>query len=75
MSWSGFPTSFLLRPKPKLVEEPVIQFSLSLRKSLRKELMVLASDADITMRAYVLHALKETGLGVSKADLIDRRRR
>ncbi len=63
------------RPKPKIVEESVIQFSLSLRKTLRKELMVLASDADMTMRAFVLNALKERGLSVSDADLLDRRRK
>jgi hypothetical protein len=54
--------------------EPVIQFSLSLRKSLRKQLMLLASDADMTMRAFVLHALKDKGLDVHPDDLLDLRR-
>jgi hypothetical protein len=36
--------------------EEVIQFSLSLRKSLRKQLARLADDADMTMRAFVLEA-------------------
>ena len=54
--------------------EPVIQFSLSLRKSLRKQLMLLASDADMTMRAFVLHALKDKGLDVQPDDLLDLRK-
>jgi hypothetical protein len=53
--------------------EEVIQFSLSLRKSLRKELARLA--ADMTMRAFVLSALKEKGLNVSDEDLVDLRTR
>jgi hypothetical protein len=54
--------------------EPVIQFSLSLRKSLRKQLMLLASNADMTMRAFVLHALKGKGLDVQPDDLLDLRK-
>lgn len=63
------------KPKLKIVEEPIIQFSLSLRKSLRKELVMLASDGDMTMRAFVLDALKAKGLSVTDDDVIDRRRR
>ena len=55
--------------------EPVIQFSLSLRKSLRKELARLAADADMTMRAFVLNALKEKGLAVRGDDLADLRKK
>lgn len=55
--------------------EPVIQFSLSLRKSLRKELARLAADADMTMRAFVLNALKEKGLAVRDDDLADLRKK
>ena len=55
--------------------EEVIQFSLSLRKSLRKELARLAAEADMTMRAFVLSALKEKGLKVSDEDLVDLRKR
>jgi len=54
--------------------EPVIQFSLSLRKSLRKQLMLLASDADMTMRAFVLNALKDKGLDVQPDDVLDLRK-
>ena len=55
--------------------EEVIQFSLSLRKSLRKELARLAAETDLTMRAFVLSALKEKGLNVSDEDLVDLRKR
>ena len=59
----------------KLKAEEVIQFSLSLRKSLRKELARLADDADLTMRAFVLKALKGKGLSVTEEDLQDLRKR
>jgi hypothetical protein len=64
-------------PTPELVkaqEEPAIQFSLSMRKELRKQLARLASEADMTMRAFVLNALKEKGLAVRDEDLIDLRK-
>jgi adenine specific DNA methylase Mod len=35
---------------------------------------LLASDADMTMRAFVLNALKEKGLSVREDDLIDLRK-
>lgn len=54
--------------------EDVIQFSLSLRKSLRKELARLADEADMTMRAFVLLALRERGLHVTDEDLLDLRK-
>jgi hypothetical protein len=54
--------------------EPLIQFSFSLRKSLRKELARLASDADMTMQAFILSALKAKGLTVTDEDLLDRRK-
>jgi hypothetical protein len=42
---------------------------------LRKELARLAAEADMTMRAFVLSALKEKGLKVSDEDLVDLRKR
>jgi hypothetical protein len=54
--------------------EEVIQFSLSLRKSLRKQLARLADDSDVTMRAFVLDALKAKGLDVRPDDLLDLRK-
>jgi len=55
-------------------DEQAIQFSLSMRKELRKQLARLASEADMTMRAFVLNALKEKGLAVRDDDLIDLRK-
>jgi hypothetical protein len=59
---------------PKTQDEDIIQFSLSLRKSLRKQLASLAADSDMTMRAFVLNALKEKGLSVRDDDLADLRK-
>ena len=59
----------------KLKAEEVIQFSLSLRKSLRKELSRSAAYADMTMRAFVLSALRDKGIGVTEEDLKDLRKR
>ena len=69
------PLKVVSRPTPAEPVEPVIQFSLSLRKSLRKQLATLAAEADMTMRAFVLNALKEKGLAVREDDLADLRRR
>jgi hypothetical protein len=54
--------------------EEVSQFSFGLRKGLRKQLGRLADDADMTMRAFVLNALKEKGLDVRADDLLDLRK-
>ena len=61
-------------PKAVAPAEEVIQFSLSLRKGLRKQLARLADDADMTMRAFVLEALKAKGLDVRPDDLLDLRK-
>ena len=55
--------------------EPIVQFSFGLRKSQRRELQRLAADADMTMRAFILNALKENGLSVMEEDLLDLRKR
>lgn len=54
--------------------EEITQFSFSLRKGLRKQLSRLADDADMTMRAFVLDALKARGLEVRPDDLLDLRK-
>jgi len=54
--------------------EPLTQFSFGLRKDLRKQLGRLADDADMTMRAFVLNALKDKGLDVRADDLLDLRK-
>jgi hypothetical protein len=55
--------------------EPIVQFSFGLRKTQRRELQRMAADADMTMRAYILSALKEKGLTVTREDLLDLRRK
>jgi hypothetical protein len=64
----------LTASKPRPRADDTTQFSLSLRKSLRKQLAKLASDSDMTMRAFVLNALKEKGLSVRDDDLADMRK-
>lgn len=54
--------------------EPLVQFSFSMRRSLRRELDRLAADSDVTMRAFVLDALKAKGLAVTDDDLLDLRK-
>jgi hypothetical protein len=74
------PTQHVVRPESAAAagrrgrREEVIQFSLSLRKSLRKELARLADEADMTMRAFVLLALRDRGLHVVDDDLLDLRK-
>lgn len=55
--------------------ESVVQLCLSLRKSQRRQLVVLALNADMTLRAFVLNALRDKGLTVHDDDLLDKRRR
>ena len=69
------PTSRPAKPETPAPAEPIVQFSFGLRKSLRKELARLAADADMTMRSFILDALKEKGLSVTDEDLIDLRKR
>ncbi|MCC5986020.1 MAG: hypothetical protein JJU42_16810 [Rhodobacteraceae bacterium] len=61
--------------QPAAPAEPIVQFSFGLRKSLRRELQHLAADADVTMRAFILDALKDKGLSVTPEDLLDLRRK
>ena len=63
------------RPVPAAPSEELTQFSLSLRKSLQKELAQLALNEDMTMRAFVLKALTGKGVSVTGADLKDLRKR
>lgn len=77
------PTQHAVSPAPAKPEttaverregETVVQFNLSMRKSLRRDLKRLAEDSDMTARAFVLNALKEKGLPVSDKDLLDLRK-
>ena len=66
------------RPKDPLQSErseTMRQFTLKMRTSLHRELARLAFEADMTMRGFIMNALKRKGLSVTKADLVDRRRR
>jgi len=54
--------------------DPQVQFSFNLRKNLRKQLLRLADDEDMTMRAFILEALREKGLDVNEDDLRDMRK-
>lgn len=59
---------------PIAKNDTLTQFSFGLRKELRKQLSRLADDADMTMRAFVLNALKAKGLAVRDDDLLDLRK-
>lgn len=63
--------------KPEMgrgADEPIVQFAFSLRKSQRRQLAHLAEDRDMTMRAFILDALKERGLDVTEEDMLDLRK-
>ena len=67
------PLAVVRAPVP-VPSEPLVQFSFSMRRSLRRELDRLAADSDMTMRSFVLNALKEKGLSVTDDDLLDLRK-
>ncbi len=62
-------------PLPSERQEKMSQFTLKMRASLHRELARLAFDSNMTMRGFIMNALKSKGLSVTKADLVDRRRR
>lgn len=69
------PTLKVVPPSvPVAKADTLTQFSFGLRKELRKQLSRLADDADMTMRAFVLNALKAKGLAVTDDDLLDLRK-
>lgn len=51
------------------------QVTLQMRETLHKELTRKAFESGMTMRGYIMNALRKSGLRVTKADLVDRRRR
>jgi hypothetical protein len=69
------PTQNVVVQEAREPTEEIVQFSFGLRKSQRKELQRLAADADVTMRAFILSALKGQGLTVTDDDLLDLRKR
>ena len=66
-------TTFRSRPTPA-PNDPQVQFSFNLRKSLRKQLLRMADDEDMTMRSFILEALRDKGLNVTDDDLRDMRK-
>jgi hypothetical protein len=56
-------------------KESTSQFTLKMRTSLHKELARMALDRGMTMRGYIMKALKGKGLSVTDDDLKDRRKR
>ena len=51
------------------------QVTLQMRQSLHQEFARKAFESGMTMRGYIMRALQKTGLRVTEADLVDRRRR
>ena len=51
------------------------QFTLQMRESLHRELARKALDSGMTMRGFIMNALRTSGLKVTETDLVDRRRR
>jgi len=63
------------RQKPKAASEREVQFSLSLPESARKQLAIKAMEADLTMRGFILDALRDRGIEISEDEIRDARRR
>ena len=66
------------RPKSPLTSERgerQSQVTLQMRESLHRELARKAFESGMTMRGYIMRALKKSGLHVTEGDLVDRRRR
>lgn len=51
------------------------QFTLTLRESLHRSLAMMALENHMTMRGFIMQALRDAGLPVEEQDLVDRRRR
>ncbi len=63
------------RPKEPLKSaEPISQVTIKMRESLHRELARKAFNSGMTMRGYILRALKQAGLGVTETDLVDGRK-
>lgn len=62
------------RPAPRRAE-PDSQVTIKMRASLHQELAAKAFTSGMTMRGFIMRALKEAGLKVTEDDLVDRRRR
>ena len=60
--------------EPLKSPEPISQVTIKMRASLHRELARKAFNSGMTMRGYIMRALKQAGLGVTEADLIDGRK-
>ena len=58
-----------------MARERQSQVTLQMRQSLHRELARKAFDSGMTMRGYIMRALQKSGLEITEADLVDRRRR
>ena len=58
-----------------MARERQSQVTLQMRQSLHRELARKAFDSGMTMRGYIMRALQTSGLEITEADLVDRRRR
>ncbi|MEM8768662.1 MAG: hypothetical protein AAGE43_14530 [Pseudomonadota bacterium] len=64
------------RPAPARPRaEPDSQVTIKMRASLHQELAAKAFTSGMTMRGFIMSALKQAGLKVTEDDLVDRRRR
>ena len=63
------------RQKPKAATEREVQFSLSLPESARRQLAVKSTEADMTMRGFILAALRDKGIEISDEHFKDARRK
>ena len=55
--------------------ESEVQFSFSMPASVRKALAIKAVEADMTMRGFILSALREQGIDVADEVISDARRK
>ncbi len=55
--------------------EKSTQFTLTMRESLHRSLALIALENHMTMRGFIMQALRDAGLPVEADDLVDRRRR
>jgi hypothetical protein len=55
-------------------QSELTQFTMQMRSALHRELARKALNSGMTMRGYIMKALRDSGLKVTQADLVDRRR-
>ncbi len=69
------------RPRATRAKEPggsaeaISQVTIKMRESLHRELARKAFNSEMTMRGFIMRALKQAGLGVTESDLVDGRKK